>query len=122
MTVDTIDQHSARSARAVIRTSVVVLDEGLLNAGWSIDNAWRLRAEVVKDGDSPVLALLTVLGGNSPAHAAGNEFTTVAPVCTTARFLDGTAIKGTRRAPPIVTAAACRLSRYLPYPGLPCPD
>jgi hypothetical protein len=45
-------------------------------------------------GDNPAIALITVLGSQTPATVTINEFTTVASVWTHAQFLDGPAISG----------------------------
>ena len=72
---------------------------------------------MVKDGNNLALALPAAPGGNPAALVVVNELTTVAPVVTTAWFLDGTALKGNRLALPIVMASVFCLSGYLP-----CPD
>jgi hypothetical protein len=45
-------------------------------------------------GDSPAIAMLSVIGSTPPTHVTINEFTTVASVWTNAQFLEGEALKG----------------------------
>ena len=45
-----------------------------------------------QSGDNPAIALMTVIGSESPATVTINEMTTVASVWTHAQFLDGTVI------------------------------
>lgn len=47
-----------------------------------------------RGGDSPAIALMTVVGSRPPASVVINEMTTVASVWTHAQFLEGTTIKG----------------------------
>jgi streptogramin lyase len=49
---------------------------------------------VKQGGDNPAITLLTLLGGNPPAHVVVNELTTIASVLTATQFIDGTVIKG----------------------------
>jgi hypothetical protein len=46
------------------------------------------------NGDNDRLTLMTVLGGESPAHVVINELTTIASVWTHAQFIEGAAISG----------------------------
>src|SRR5215472_592019 len=45
-------------------------------------------------GENGTIALLAILGKNSPSQVTINEFTTVASVWTNAQFLDGAELKG----------------------------